>query len=149
MKRTTIFIDEQLESELRDLAHRKKRPVAAGAARVPRPPPLMSLLLDTGVLYALADADDAWHARCRDYLARAREALIVPVTVLPEVTYLLRDRLGPREERAFVGALARDPLRVEATTRADFERCLGLLETYPQIGFVDASVVAIAERLRL
>ncbi len=29
MKRTTIFIDEQLESELRDLAHRKKRPVAA------------------------------------------------------------------------------------------------------------------------
>jgi hypothetical protein len=29
MKRTTIFIDEQVEAELRDLAHRRKRPVAA------------------------------------------------------------------------------------------------------------------------
>ncbi len=109
----------------------------------------MPLLVDTGVLYALADADDDWHGRCRDYVARSREALIVPVTVLPEVAYLLRDRLGPREERTFVGALAHDPLRVEATTRADFERCVTLLEKYPQIGFVDASVVAIAERLRV
>ena len=29
MKRTTLFIDEQLEAELRDLAQRKKRPMAA------------------------------------------------------------------------------------------------------------------------
>lgn len=29
MKRTTVFIDEELESELRDLAHRNKRPMAA------------------------------------------------------------------------------------------------------------------------
>jgi predicted nucleic acid-binding protein len=109
----------------------------------------MPLLLDTGVLYALADADDAWHARCRDYVAGTREAFVVPVTVLPEVAYLLRERLGAREEREFVRALARDPLRIETTTRADFERCVDLLEKYPHIGFVDASVVAVAERLGL
>lgn len=109
----------------------------------------MPLLLDTGVLYALADADDAWHARSRDYLARSRVALVVPITVLPEVAYLLRDRLGPGEERAFIGALTRDPLRVETINRADLERCVAVMDTYPQIGFVDASVVAIAERLRI
>ena len=107
----------------------------------------MPLLLDTGVLYALADASDAWHARCRDYVSAPGKALIVPVTVIPEVAYLLRERLGPREERAFVVALVQDPLRVETATRADLERCAGLLQKYPQIGFVDASVVAIAERL--
>ena len=110
---------------------------------------MTALLLDTGVLYALADADDAWHARCRYYVVRTRATLVVPVTVLPEVTYLLRDRLGSSQERAFVDALVRDPLRVETTTRSDYERCAALMEKYPAIGFVDASVVAIAERLRL
>lgn len=109
----------------------------------------MALLLDTGVLYALADADDSWHRRCRNYLARVRETLLVPVTVIPEVAYLLRERLGERAEQVFVAALARGELDVQGVTVADFDRCVALLQKYPEIGLVDASVVAIAERLRL
>ncbi len=109
----------------------------------------MPLLLDTGVLYALADADDAWHARCRELLTESRELLLAPATILPEVAYLLRERLGGRAERAFARSLADGELTVQDVTLADLRRVAGLLEDYPEIGFVDASVVAVAERLKL
>jgi predicted nucleic acid-binding protein len=106
----------------------------------------MPLLVDTGVLYALADADDAWHERCRKFMAKEKEALLVPVTVLPEVTYLLRERLGERAERAFVAALAARTLHIENATMGDLTRVAELLDRYRDIGFVDASIVAMAER---
>jgi predicted nucleic acid-binding protein len=109
----------------------------------------MPLLLDTGVLYALADADDAWHERARHCVESTRNLLLVPVTVLPEIAYLLHARLGPRAERALVASVASGELAVEGLHRTDIERCLALLDEYPEIGFVDASLVAIAERLRL
>jgi hypothetical protein len=109
----------------------------------------MPLLLDTGVLYALADADDAWHERARHCIVSTRDLLLVPVTVLPEITYLLHARLGPRAERALVASVANGELAVEGLHQADVARSLALLDTYPQIGFVDASLVAVAERLRL
>ena len=128
---------------LRAAAGGRKGPPAAGGTR------LVPLLLDTGVIYALADRDDAWHGRVRAYLEGTRELLVVPVTVLPEATYLVRDRLGPAAERALVASVAAGELTVEGLTPADLRRCGDLLGDYPQIGFVDASVIAIAERLRL
>jgi hypothetical protein len=109
----------------------------------------MPLLLDTGPLYALADADDAWHAPVRDFLAEQREILLVPVTVLPEVAYLLRSRLGGEVERRFVASVAAAELSVEDLRPADVERSAELMATYPDIGFVDATVAAMAERLKL
>jgi predicted nucleic acid-binding protein len=109
----------------------------------------MPLLLDTGPLYALADADDAWHEPVRDFLALQSDILLVPVTVLPEVTYLLRSRLGEAVERRFVASVAQGELTVEDLKGADLERCRQLLEGYRDLGFVDATVVAMAERLRL
>ena len=54
----------------------------------------MPLLVDTGALYALADADDDWHVRVREFLKAERQSLLVPVTVIPEAAYLIRKRLG-------------------------------------------------------
>ncbi len=109
----------------------------------------MPIILDTGVIYALADADDSWHARASDFVARTREMLLVPLTVLPEVAYLLAKRLGNKAEHAFLRSLAAGELAVEPVLRRDLARCAELLSLYPQIGFVDASVVAIAERMRV
>ncbi len=109
----------------------------------------MPLLLDTGILYALADRKDGWHRRSRDLIKTAREALLVPVTVVPEVCYLMRERLGAAAERRFVESLAVEELALEDVGAGDVRRCAALLQRYPQIGFVDASVVAVAERLRL
>jgi hypothetical protein len=109
----------------------------------------MPLLLDTGVLYALADADDAWHLRARRLVGATRDLLMTTASVLPEVTYLLHTHLGPAAERAFVASLVKGEVAVQALTAEDHRRTSTLLETYPQIGFVDASVVAVAERLSL
>ncbi len=109
----------------------------------------MPLLLDTGAIYALADVDDDWHPRVRDFLSGRRDALLAPTTVLPEAAYLLRRRLGPEAELAFARSLASAEISIEALRSADLERTSELLERYPQIGFVDATVAAMAERLRL
>jgi len=109
----------------------------------------MPLLLDTGVLYALADADDDWHRRSRAYLATNRDVLLIPVTVVPEVCYLLRSRLGAVAESRFVQSVGDEELSLEPVMPRDFKRCTELLAKYPDIGFVDASVVAVAERLKL
>jgi predicted nucleic acid-binding protein len=109
----------------------------------------MPLLVDTGALYALADADDVWHVPVRDFVRRQRQSLLVPVTVTPEAAYLIRSRLGAKVERRFIESLAAAELAVEDLTRTDLNRCAELMESYEFLGFVDASVVAIAERLKL
>ena len=109
----------------------------------------MPLLLDTGFIYALADRSDSWHRRCKDFLAQVREPLLVPAPVLPEVCYLLHERLSEDAERAFVLSLAKGELGVEALVRGDYARCAAILARHGAIGFVDASVIAVAERLRL
>ena len=109
----------------------------------------MPLLVDTGVLYALADRRDKWHAKVRDYLLASPETLLAPVCILTEVAYLLRDRIGERAERAFVLSLARGELAVENLTSRDLTRVSELMTTYAWLGFVDASVVATAERLKM
>jgi uncharacterized protein len=110
---------------------------------------LMPLLLDTGVLYALADADDSWHAPMRDFLARQRQPLLTPITVVAEAAYLIRSRLGSSVEQQFIESLAFGEITVENLSRADLARCSELVEKYPFLGFVDASVTAVAERMRL
>jgi predicted nucleic acid-binding protein len=109
----------------------------------------MPLLLDTGVLYALADKDDEWHERCVDYVQSSRELLLVPVTVIPEAAYLVGARLGSSAERQLIRSISEREVTLESLTDVDVDRCTDLMGKYTDIGFVDASVVAIAERLRL
>ena len=109
----------------------------------------MPLLVDTGILFALADAGDAWHARARTCIESAGETLLAPVTVLPEIAYLLRERIGVDAELAFARALSRNELAVEPLDRRDWPRVEQLMKRYAFLGFVDATVVAVAERLKL
>jgi len=109
----------------------------------------MPLLLDTGVIYALSDRDDAWHERCAALLARTREPLLVPVTVIPEAAYLIHTRLGPKAEAQLIRSIAEREINVHLLDDVDWRRSVELMAKYPDLGFVDVSVVAIAERLRL
>lgn len=109
----------------------------------------MAILVDTGILYALADADDRWHQPATTWLEDVSELLIVSVTALPEVAYLLHTRLGAAAELAFVQSLAGGELDVEDLRRTDLARSGEVMRRYPEIGFVDASIVAMAERLKI
>jgi predicted nucleic acid-binding protein len=123
-----------------------------GDAASQEAPPLMPpIIVDTGVLYAIADRDDAWHKAVRAYVERNGDPLLVPITVLPEACYLLNTHLGDEAERALVLSLVHGEMRLEPLVPDDLRRASALLERYrdANIGLVDATVIAIAERLKL
>lgn len=109
------------------------------------------LIVDTGPLYALFDADDDHHARCRELLETHPGPLVVPQLVVAEATYLLASRLGTRAEVQLLGDLASGVYLSEPVTAADWLRIAELVVRYRELplGTVDASVVATAERLQV
>jgi predicted nucleic acid-binding protein len=111
----------------------------------------MAVLLDTGAIYALADRDDAWHERVKSLLDQHPDPFLVPITVLPEACYLLNAHLGQEAERAFLRACASGELTVVPMTTDDLARSVEILALYADanLGFVDASVFALAERLNI
>jgi hypothetical protein len=72
-------------------------------------------------------------------------------TVLVEVAYLLQARLGHPAMHQFIQQLETGPLQFEPVSKTDLKRIYALLEQYAdaKLDFVDASVVAIAERLNI
>lgn len=109
----------------------------------------MSLVADSGALYALYDADDAHHVAVVEVLRSHRGPIVVPVVILAEVDYLLREFLGADAELAFLRGLAEGAYRVEPFGADDLDRCRELIEIYRglDIGLADAAVAATAERL--
>jgi predicted nucleic acid-binding protein len=97
---------------------------------------MAGMLLDTSALYAIADRDDKWHGAMVEAVEACVAERIVPVSVLAEACYLLGRYLGPAAERQLLRVL---------------ERADAVLQKYADanIGFVDASIVAIAERLKV
>ncbi len=108
---------------------------------------MTAAVVDTGILYALFDARDQWHERAAIFFkAHAREA-VVPLTILGEVGYLIEVRLGPGGPRSLADWLSQGFVQMEGLLPQDLRRMTLLMSRYPDLGFVDSSVVAIAERL--
>lgn len=109
----------------------------------------MALVLDTSVLLAALDAADPDHRPCADLVAGASEDLIVPSLVLGELDYWCHERLSPEVWLAFLEDLLAGAYTVMDPTHEDLRRCHGLQSTYAdqRLGVVDASVMALAERL--
>lgn len=107
------------------------------------------VLVDTGFLYAAADGTDVWHERARTWMADNRAQLLVPITVIPEVSHMFLERLGRHAERDILEAIRLRQFLVEGIDQSDMERIVEVLDKYADgnIGFVDASIVALAERL--
>lgn len=109
----------------------------------------MTLLVDTGPMLAAADSDDPRHHAVVAAIASLRDRLLIPDTVLGELSYMLGRQGDPDAEASGVERLIREPFSVVHITDQDVTRACELVRTYRDnpIGFVDASIVAIAERL--
>jgi predicted nucleic acid-binding protein len=107
------------------------------------------IVVDTGPPYAAADSSDAHHVACSRLFTDSTEPLIVPVSVVVETSFLIERHLGPTAEAGFLGSLASSAIVVEQVGDDDLARMAELVTTYADLplGAVDASVVAIAERL--
>lgn len=105
------------------------------------------LIVDTGPLYAAADRRDRHHRACVDLLVGAERPLVVPALVVGELGCLLADRLGPEAEQALARSIESGELQVESVLDSEWRRISELADQ--QLGIVDASLVALAERLRV
>lgn len=112
---------------------------------------VMQAMLDTGFVYALVDDDDAQHARVSAVAQTLIASLILPVSVLPEVCYLIGSRLGHAAMRRFLGEVTAWNIQLETITAHDLARVTQVLDQYAdaRLDFVDATLVAIAERLNI
>ena len=77
--------------------------------------------------------------------------MVVPTLVITEVAYLIGTRLGAEAEVRFLGDLASGAFVVEPVAAVDWLRVAELVATCKDLplGTVDASVIALSERLRL
>ena len=107
------------------------------------------VIADTGPLYALIDRNDAWHERVTAWWTAQARHIRVPITVLPEVCYLLQARISAQAEQAFVRSVANGEFIIEPVESDDVIRASALMREYLDfpLGFVDATVIAVAERL--
>ncbi len=109
----------------------------------------MSVLLDTGIVYAYYDASDAWHQRSVEVFGEADGSLLLPAPVIPEVDHLLGRRLGRRARKVFYEGIAGGDYLVVDLPERGYARVAELDRRYADLdlGFVDAAIVAIAEAL--
>ncbi|MGA2211613.1 MAG: PIN domain-containing protein [Acidimicrobiales bacterium] len=109
------------------------------------------ILVDTGVLLSAVSSTDRHHQKSADLLAAHAGQLVTPAPVIAETAWLIESVVGPAAEAAFVTSAANGELGIEDLDANDYRRCAELIERYADLGLglVDASVVAIAERLNL
>lgn len=109
----------------------------------------MALVLDTGPVLALLDADDPFHARCVDMIDAVDESFVLVAPTLVEIDYWIRKRLSLDAWQALVDDIAGGAYQVEQLTTDDLARVVQLERDYAdlRLGMVDASVIAVCERL--
>ena len=107
-----------------------------------------TLVVDTSVVFGALDAGDPDHASCAETVS-AGAALVLPAPVVVELDWIARSRGTPDATSALVNGLLDGSVLVANLELEDYARAIELVEKYADLplDLVDASVVAIAERL--
>lgn len=112
----------------------------------------MNYLLDTGFWFGLINQTDRQHKPIAAAVRQLRQAVIyVPTPVITEVAYLVRRDLGAEALALFTEKLAASEFLLIEPVTADYQRAAAIIRKYDDahIDFVDAIVVAMAERLEI
>lgn len=107
------------------------------------------LVLDTSVVVASLDADERMHTPSRDLIQATHERIVVPSPILCEIDYLIHRKFGAAVMPAFLRRVRAGEFDVEEIEPGDLGRTIELMERYADldVGFVDAAVLAMVERL--
>lgn len=108
-------------------------------------------MVDTGVILAAMNPKDPHHERCRRFLKTDPRPRLVTDFVVAEAARMIEDRLGPDAELTFLKAVMGGRLSIIHVEPDDLTRIAELIETYADLGLgsTDASIVAVAERLKI
>jgi len=95
------------------------------------------------------DRSDSDHRASRSLIESSSEPLVIPSPVLVEVDYWVSQRLHPGAMVALLHDIQAGAYHVEDLLAVDYRRVAELCDRYADadIGFVDASVMAIVERM--
>jgi predicted nucleic acid-binding protein len=106
-----------------------------------------SLVTDTSVVFAALDPQELDHEPCAELVTSA--LAVVPAPVVTETCMLVASRGKPRAVDAFLASIIDGTVAVVDLEYEDYRRARDLVHRYADLplGFVDASIVAIAERL--
>jgi uncharacterized protein len=109
-----------------------------------------TVIADTGFIVALLNQTDTRHQDVAP-IYQQHPTIWFPQTVLAEVAYLLGRDAGTPTVVAFLKGLPKSRFRVIALIEIDLNRIAEILAKYAdsRIDFVDASVMAVAERLSI
>lgn len=109
----------------------------------------MTLLLDTSVVVASLVRRERYHAACRSLIESSTEQLAIPAPALCEVDHLVHRMAGAAAMPALLRDIERGAYRLEEVDGEDLTRVVQIMESYADldVGYVDAAVLAIVERL--
>ncbi|GAG72238.1 unnamed protein product [marine sediment metagenome] len=111
----------------------------------------MQIILETSVLYSLMDKGDKNHKLVKDFFLKNNSVYyILPSTTIPELCYLINTKLGSYFEVKFLEEINQN-FNLEPIKDEDIFRIIEILKKYDTLNicYVDASIVAIAERLKI
>jgi len=111
----------------------------------------MRIIMDTSCVLGLVDRGCKKHEQIKKIVMDDRNDIIIPSPVIPEACYMLNKKFGPEVELRFIDNIACVELQVEVLEFKDVLRVPEIIRKYESlnIGFVDAAVTAIAERLSI
>lgn len=105
------------------------------------------ITLDTSGLYALVNRDDPGHKEAKSLLLADPGPYLVPVASMGEVAYLVEQRLGVAVLDGVLSDIESGGLTADCGD-SDVPRIRELVSRYSdlELGYVDAAVIACAER---
>ncbi len=103
------------------------------------------IIADTSGIIAFLDRDDQYHSPAVNIVRNYQ--IYIPVTILPEVDYLVTKYLGERVARSFLEDLVEGSFFYLDINLDNINKATKLMERYKDwpLGFVDASLVILAE----
>jgi len=107
------------------------------------------LICDTSVVYAAIDSRDRAHSTCRALLRAASEGVAIAAPVVVEVDWIGRARGRADAGELLLASIDDGGVLVVNLDEDDYRRSSSLMHAYHdlRLEFVDAAVIAVAERL--
>ncbi len=109
-----------------------------------------AVIADTGFIVALTNISDSKYDVVKDIYLK-QQNILMPQTVLAEVAYLIGREAGIKKVATFLKRISSSRFSLITLTTEDILRIAEILEQYvdSRIDFVDASIMAMAERFNI
>ncbi|HAG09101.1 MAG TPA: hypothetical protein DCK87_06050 [Desulfotomaculum sp.] len=111
----------------------------------------MTIMVDTGAWYALADTSDTYHQRAKAFYQQiaGNISMLITDAILVEIWFLLASRLGRTAALTFWDTLRKTDIKIICLTEFDLEAAWHTINTYTDqsFSFTDCTTFSIMERL--